>query len=133
MNDLIILQASLERIAISLERIANALTPRSIGLAEGMEMLMKNTKAPDQPLNAPEFEPATEPEKVIEPTPTVEPEKPEITIDQIRKMVVTLSAMGKEKKDAVREIITSYAPNVSGIPVDKYPEVMDKLTALKEG
>ena len=100
---------------------------------------MKTTKAPDQPLNAPVFEPAAEPEKVIEPAPTVEPEKPEkpekpeITIDQIRKEVVTLSAKGKEKKDAVREIIMAYAPNVSGISVDKYLEVMDKLTALKEG
>lgn len=127
MNDIIILQASLERIAVSLERICRALEhPRVTP-----DPQVANTEAPDQPLNAPVIEPAAEPEKVEEPTQPKE--KPEITIDQIRKMVVTLSAMGKEKKDAVREIITSYAPNVSGIPFDKYPEVMDKLTALKEG
>ena len=137
MND-----TTLTRIADALERIASALesnSPRSIGLVEGMEMLLKSTKAPDQPLNTPVFEPTEEPAPAPTeepaPAPIAEPEqtKPNVTIDQIRKEVVALSSMGKDKKDAVREIIMAYAPNVSGIPADKYPEVMDKLTALKEG
>ena len=121
MNDIIILQASLERIAVSLERICRALEHPRI-TPEPVQV--------EQPAPAPA--PTAEPEKVEEPA-QPEPTKPTVTIDQIRKMVVALSAMGKEKKDAVREIITSYAPNVSGIPFYKYPEVMDKLTALQEG
>ena len=36
-------------------------------------------------------------------------------------------------KDAVRQIVTEYGRNVSAIPADKYPEVMDRLNALQEG
>jgi outer membrane biosynthesis protein TonB len=67
------------------------------------------------------------------PEPAPEPEQPKVTIDQIRKMVVTLSAKGQEKKDAVRDIITAYGRNVSAIPAEKYAEVLAKLTALMEG
>ena len=127
MNDTMILQASLERIAISLERVNKTL-----------DLLVRAT----QPVQVAETAPAP----IIEPTPTAEPVQPEpvkveepeppkpcVTIDQIRKLVVELSSKGAEKKDAVREVIMAYAPNVSGIPADKYPEVLDKLNALKEG
>lgn len=130
MNDTMILQASLERIAISLERIARALEHSSVTPTPQVA----NTEAPDQPLNAPVIEPTAEP---VQPEPVKveepEPPKPCVTIDQIRKLVVELSSKGAEKKDAVREVIMAYAPNVSGIPADKYPEVLDKLNALKEG
>lgn len=107
------LQNLLERIATALERV----------------------EATEKPQIVPE------PEKVVapEPAPTAEPAapaqpeaQPSVTLDQIRKMVVTLSAMGQQKKDAVREIITAYGRNVSAIPADKYDEVMDRLTALKK-
>ena len=69
-----------------------------------------------------------------EPAAPAQPEaQPSVTLDQIRKQVVTLSAAGAEIKAKVREIITEYGRNVSAIPADKYPEVMDRLTALKEG
>jgi outer membrane biosynthesis protein TonB len=74
---------------------------------------------------------AEKPEPKPEPAP--EPEKPVVTIDQIRKQVVTLSAMGQEKKDAVRDIITAYGRNVSAVPPEKYAEVLDRLTGLMEG
>ena len=94
MNDTMILQASLERIAIYLERVNKTL-----------DLLVRAT----QPVQVAETAPAP----IIEPTPIAEPVQPEpvkveeppkpsVTIDQIRKMVVTLSAMGAEKKDAVR-------------------------------
>ena len=84
-----------------------------------------------------ESEPTPAPEQVEnpepKPEPAPEPEQVTVTIDQIRKMVVTLSALGQEKKDAVRDIITAYGRNVSAVPAEKYAEVMDKLTALMEG
>ena len=93
---------------------------------------------PDQPVETPtESEPTSAPVQVEQPEPkpepAPEPEQPKVTIDQIRKMVVTLSAMGQEKKDAVRDVITAYGRNVSAIPAEKYAEVLDKLTALQEG
>ena len=112
----------LERIATALERISPAPTER--------------VEAPEKPQNAPEpeqvetLEPAAAPAPVA---PAQPEEKPSITLDQIRKKVVTLSALGKEKKDAVREIIMSYGRNVSSVPADKYPEVMDRLNAVQEG
>ena len=119
MNDttLAYIATSLERIATALERIA----------------------APTKRVDAPKM---PEPEKVetseqAEPTaeaPAAEPQaSPSITLDQIRKEVVAVCTMGEDKKRAVREIVTAYGRNVSAIPVDKYSEVMDKLTALKEG
>lgn len=124
MNDIIILQASLERIAVSLERISRALEQPPV--------------THDQPVVNPEPAPISEPEQIPETAPAVEPEQtkpsePTVTLDQIRKQVVALCAMSAEKKDAVREIITAYGRNVSAIPADKYPEVVDKLTALQEG
>jgi hypothetical protein len=103
-------------------------------IADALERLspapIKSAETPVKPQNDPE------PEKVETPEPTATPaetqERPNITIEQIRRMVVTLSAMGQEKKDAVREIVTSYGRNVSSIPADKYTEAMDRLTALKE-
>lgn len=130
MND-----TTLARIADSLERIASALernNPKSVSISDGSSTLTISAEAPSQPQIIPE------PEQIEAPAPVADPAlaqpkeiKPSITLDRIRKMVVTLSAQGKEKKDAVREVVTSYAPNVSGIPADKYPEVMDKLTALR--
>ena len=92
---------------------------------------------PDQQVETPtESEPTPVPEKAEQPEPmpepAPEPEQPKVTIEQIRKQVVTLSAMGQEKKDAVRDVITAYGRNVSAIPADEYNEVMDRLTALKE-
>ena len=111
-----------------LERIAAALENLNVAPAQTDDIPEQKTVEAVEP--KPEPAPTAEPEKVEEPT---QPEaQPSVTLDQIRKMVVTLSAMGKDKKDAVRDIITSYGRNVPAIPADKYPEVMDRLTALKE-
>ena len=51
-----------------------------------------------------------------------------LTLDDVRQKVVSLSAAGK--KAQVREIVTAYAPSVSGIPEDKLVEVYGKLSEL---
>ena len=123
MND-----TTLAHIATSLERIATAL--------ERIAAPTKRVEAPKTPEKIPEPEKVEAPEQT-EPkaeAPAAEPQaSPSITLDQIRKEVVAVCAMGEDKKSAVREIVTAYGRNVSAIPADKYPEVMDKLTALKEG
>lgn len=105
-------------------------------LLERIASALERVEAPEKPQIVPEPEKvvAPEPAPTAEPAAPVQPEaQPSVTLDQIRKQVVTLSAAGAEIKAKVREIITEYGRNVSAIPADKYPEVMDRLTALKEG
>lgn len=60
------------------------------------------------------------------------PAAPAVTREQIQQKVVQLSvAVNGAKKAKVREIVNTYAKNVSGIPEDKFAEVWDKLTALE--
>ena len=49
----------------------------------------------------------------------------------VQQKVVKLSAAGKEKKAAVREIVQQYAAKVSDIQAADYDTVMEKLTALE--
>lgn len=71
----------------------------------------------------PEPAPAEEPKKA-------EPEKPAVTLDQIRQKVTQLMAKGGDKKTGARDIVKSYAENISGLPEAKWPEIWDKLVAL---
>lgn len=56
-------------------------------------------------------------------------EEPEYKLADIQQKVVSLSAAGK--KAEVKAVITQYADKVSGIPAEKYGEVMAQLTALE--
>lgn len=127
-NALIILETNLERITRALERIALTLERSSI--ATDQKVTIPESKVEPEQTPAP-VQPEGK-EQIPEPVQTEEP-KPVITADQIRKLVVTLCAKDKAMKDAVREIVTAYGRNVSAIPADKYPEVMDRLSALQEG
>lgn len=49
----------------------------------------------------------------------------------VQQKVVKLSAAGKEKKAAVREIVQKYATKVSDIQAADYDTVMEQLTALE--
>lgn len=49
----------------------------------------------------------------------------------VQQKVVKLSAAGKEKKAAVREIVQKYATKVSDIPAADYDTVMGQLSALE--
>ena len=54
---------------------------------------------------------------------------PEVTVDDIRSKVLTLTGAGK--KDEVRAIVKEYAEKVGDIPADKRAEVLQKLKALE--
>lgn len=88
--------------------------------------------------------PATEPAEAPAPAPVAEhtPEAPQpaeqpaaqqktVNREQLRAKVVELAAISKEKKAAVRAIVTEYAPTVPEIPEDKLAEAWDKLVALE--
>ena len=123
----------LERIASALERIAATLEKPSTETHAQIPVSVKPTPAE---VEAPKPEPVktAEPEPVAAEPVADQPEevKPTVTLDEIRKKVVQLSAAGAQVKDAVRDIITQYGRNVSAIPNDKYAEVMDRLNAVKE-
>ena len=71
--------------------------------------------------------------KPQEPEPVKEPE-PTVTLAQIQQKVVQLAAgFEGKKKAAVREIVNAYAPKVSDLPEDKWPEIWEKLIALENG
>lgn len=80
--------------------------------------------APEATAPAPDPDPAP-----WEPDPSPFPDQPTIKHAEVQKKVVDLAAAGK--KDAVKAIVQSYAPNVTSIPEDKLAEVWDKLTALE--
>ena len=81
----------------------------------------------DHPVDA--VPPHAEPQDV-EPA---EAPKPTVTLDQIRQKITVLMAAGGDKKTGARDIVKSYAPNVTGLKEheDKWPEIWDKLTALE--
>ena len=73
-------------------------------------------------------EPAQREEQVEEPV------KPAITLDMLRALAQELIAPGADqtKREKTREIVKGYAKSLSQIPQDKWSEVYDALTALKE-
>ena len=82
-------------------------------------------ETPQEPQEAPQ-------EVVEEQTPHAEENaqaEPTVTKQDIQQKVIEL--VGKGKKAEVRDIITTYADNVSGLPDSTLNEVWDKLTALE--
>ena len=73
--------------------------------------------------------PHAAPEPVAEPLYT---QAPLYTLDDVRAVVQRLIGPGSDKRAAAQDIVLSYAPKLSAIPVDKYPEVMERLTALEK-
>ena len=78
-------------------------------------------------------EPQEAPQEVVEEQTPSAPEtvqdEPTVTKSDIQQKVIEL--VGKGKKAAVRDIITTYADNVSGLPDCTLNEVWDKLIALE--
>ena len=100
----------------------------------------QKTTAPEKQGNAqPEPETQKQPEKtesasVKTEAPATVTEKapevaPQVSVDDVRNLVVTLTRMGK--KDETRAIVNEYAATVSGISPDKLGEVFGKLKALE--
>lgn len=119
----------------------------AIGMTMDLAKRVGETAAVEDPAPAPvvldtpaEPEPAPEVPEELEPAPEV-PEEPEqsqapvrtISLGELRQKVVELAAKSTKMKDAVREIVKSFAPQVMQIPEDKIPEVWDKLEALEQG
>lgn len=111
-------------------------------IADSLETLKASGVA--TPKTEPEIEPQ-KPEKVTEPTsaqpieekkaepepaPQTEQEEaaPEVTLDDVRQVVVHLAANGK--KAEARAIVTKYAKSVGDIPADKIGEVFKELRAV---
>ena len=94
------------------------------------------TENPQEPENA---APVKQTKPTEAPTAKTEPEEPKkeekanaapsITVEDIRKKVVTLSAAGK--KAEVKAIINKYAPTITELPADSYIDVMLALQLLE--
>lgn len=89
-------------------------------MMEGIQDILRRLPRPEDA--APAGQPA--------PTPEPAPEQPQTyTLEDVRRKVVELTTA--EKKAQVREIVKSYAETVSGLPEDKFAEIMGRLTALE--
>ena len=124
-------RARLDKIIEKLENVSprcDSCVKAFVDLAQG-----KAAEAPEitadepQPVEPKQTQP--EPEKAAAPKDEDDSPTPEVTVEDIRSKVLQLSGAGK--KDAVRAIITQYAPKVTDIPADKRAEVLEKLTALE--
>lgn len=98
------------------------------GCVEAALKVASAGKASPEAVEQPEPEAVTTPEPAAAPEPEKQPERT-VERSDIQRKVVELSNAGK--KAQVREIVTSYADRVSGIPEDKLVEAWDRLTALE--
>lgn len=111
----------------------------AIGMTMDLAKRVGETAAVEDPTPAPVvLDTPAEPEP--EPAPEVpeEPEQPQapvraISHGELRQKIVELVAKNAKLKDAARELVQFYAPQVQAIPEDKIPEVWDKLEALEQG
>lgn len=114
------------------KRLDDILTALAVAILKPEEVQKARTEqaaeaqAPAQEAAKPEPE-ATAPQQ--EESPAEPTEWPPVTRADIQQLVVQLSAAGK--KAEVKEIVTAYAPRVSGIPEDKFVEVWQKLTSIE--
>lgn len=104
------------------KRLDDILTALAVAILKPEEV--KQARAEQAPAQEEAKAEPEAPESPAEPT-----EWPPVTRADIQQMVVNLSAAGK--KDAVKAIVTEYAPRVSGIPEDKFVEVWQKLTSIE--
>lgn len=98
------------------------------------ESVLKLPKTP-QKTTEPEHHGNTQPEPETQKQPqktepaSVKKEEPQVSVDDIRNLVVELTRKGK--KEQTREIVNAYAATVSAIPAEKYGEVFGKLKELE--
>lgn len=124
---------ALDGIYAKLDAILEALKEGAPAPHEGP---VQAAEAPtEKPAEAPTEKPAEAPK---EEKPAEAPaEKPaeeaapfaEVSVDDVRSKVITLSAAGL--KQQAREIVRAYADKVSDIPADKCAEVLAKLKKLE--
>lgn len=134
-------QAKLDKILAALEGIGHHNCKSCVETAVGMVIDANNTdtapaEEPEEDSTPEPTNPAEEATAPVEPEPATEPEAPQYTKEDIQALVRKLAAPSspETKRAGAKAIVQSYGTKVSDIPVDKYTEVMDKLTALdKEG
>lgn len=91
-------------------------------LMDGIQDILRRLPLPEGA--APAEQPAPQP------APDPEPEQaPRYTLEDVRRKVIELTTAGH--KAQAREIVKDYAETVSGLPEDKFQEIMDRLTALE--
>ncbi len=118
-------RALLNRIAENLEALKGNATPKTEPKIEPQKP--EKVKAPT---NAqPEEKKATQPETVAQDK--QEDNVPEVTLDDIRQVVVKLATTGK--KAEARAIVNKYAKSVGEIPADKIGEAFKELKAVMLG
>lgn len=124
-------RARLDRLTAALEQ--RATHTESITLDPIQQRLSATIEAAENVTEAKEEAPTPTTTLIEEETPTEEKneaQEPTVTKDQIQQKVIQLCAKA-DKKAKAREIVNSYAPNISGIPEDKLAEAWDRLTALE--
>lgn len=57
---------------------------------------------------------------------------PLYTQDDVRAVVQRLIGPGSTKRKEAKKIVEEYAPKISAIPAEKYPEVLERLAALEK-
>lgn len=110
-------------------------------LAAALENIGTPYSAPAKPIQEAAQEPQEAPKAEVVEIPAPEPEQPAeaqepapvVTLDMIRQKVTQLMAAGADKKSGARDVVKSYAPNITGLGdmPDKWPEIWEKLTALE--
>lgn len=96
--------------------------------AEAPATVEPETRETDHPVG--EVSPHGDPVPAAESEPVEDPEEPKYTKDDVLALVQKLAAPNNPKREQAKAIVKRYATKISDIPVDKYGEVMDKLTAL---
>jgi hypothetical protein len=75
---------------------------------------------------------AGHPVDAVSPHAAPEPAATQHTLDDVRAVVQRLIGPGSKKREAAKAIVEEYATKLSGIPVDKYDEIMGRLIALEK-
>jgi hypothetical protein len=102
---------------------------------EVQEKVIAETLAPQlvpQPATPDAGHPVDEVSPHAAPEPVAEPAATHHTLDDVRAVVQRLIGPGSTKREAAKAIVEEYAPKLSGIPVDKYDEIMGRLIALEK-
>lgn len=97
-------------------------------IIEALAAILEQGRVAGTPFGAIQ-EPAEAQNEAPDTEPVPDRKATEVKLAGIQKKVVDLSTAGK--KDAVKEVIQSFAAKVSAIPEDKFGEVWAKLIALE--
>lgn len=124
-------RALLNRIADNLDKLVKGETPVTLDCTT--PKIEEPKKAPQKPEKVTEqasAQPVEEEKAEPAPAPQTEQEEdvPQVTLDDVRQLVVHLAANGK--KAEARAIVTKYAKSVGEIPADKVGEVFKELRAV---